>query len=91
MSLEVAAAHGAIKTAAQSQQLKNERPTHSRELEHTIGGTIETAVHRQVDQEREQRIKTTDSRLAQMRAKTDNDFTFSAHHGRARAHFEHER
>ena len=85
------AAQAAISTLAELRQRVSQRATPSAEQHHTIGGTVETAVHREEARSSEARVAELRSTLGKAHEKVQTDHVFAAQKGRSRAHFNHER
>lgn len=90
MAAEIAA-KAAISTLAELRQRISQRASPAAEKHHTIGGTIETATHREEARSSEARIAELRSNLGRAAVKAETDHAFASQKGRPSAHFNRER
>lgn len=71
--------------------LRAQRQAPDRQLEHTIGGSVEQSVHREVSEQRETRITQMETRFKEIRSHATNEFGVSQQRDVASREFERSR
>lgn len=72
-------------TKAALDKLEAERPKHNKTLDYTIGGTIETQVHSNVEASRNYALRSGHKRIREISDKLQTDHVFASNKGHAKA------